>query len=110
MENSIADGLNLLLLDVDMDDGILWDHCELFDRHREETCNYVRECMDLTSGSPRDPLSKNATIQAFKTIGDTISQVYNQGEQKLFSFTILTLLVESSRATPEIHGPSRTLC
>lgn len=63
-----------------MDDGSLWDKLELADSYRDDTLNYVRACLGLTSSPHLESVkSDNATIQAFGIIGKAIRHVYNYG-------------------------------
>ena len=63
-----------------MDNGSLWDNFELSISYRNETREYVRYCLDLTSDSNIDPVkSVNATITSFETIGTAIREAYNYG-------------------------------
>ena len=67
-------------VEIDMNDGTLWDKLELSDTYRRETHDYVKDCLGLIS-QPRFKTieSKNSTIQAFHSIGIAIRAVYNNG-------------------------------
>ena len=63
-----------------MDNGSLWDNVELSNPYRDETRDYVKNCLDLASDRHPDPVKPvNATIQAFETIGTAICKAYNYG-------------------------------
>ena len=72
--------LVLVVVELDMDDGSLWDDLERSNSYRDETLDYVQACLDMTSDPHLDPpKSGNAIIRAFETIGTAIRQVYNYG-------------------------------
>ena len=70
--------LVLVVAELDMDDGSLWDDLERSNSYRAETLDYAQACLGMKSDPHLDPpKSKNATIRAFETIGTAIRQVYN---------------------------------
>ena len=70
----------LVFVEIDMDDGALWDDTKTSDSYRNETLDYVQACLEVRSGPYFDPpRSGNATIQAFETIGTALRQAYNYG-------------------------------
>lgn len=82
----------LALLEIDMDNGYMWDNVELVHPHTNETRDYVQACLGLTSDPHLDPIkSGNTTIQAFETIGTAIREAYNFG---LSSFCSLKLPID----------------
>lgn len=76
-----------MLLEIDEDDGSLWDDAELSEPYREETREYVRACLSLRGKLDHDDFSPtNATIQAFESIGTAIRDAYNYGIHGTFLF------------------------
>ena len=72
--------LVLAIVELDMDDGSLWNDLERSNSYRDETLDYVQACLGMTSDPHLDPpKSGNATVRAFETIGTAIRQVYNYG-------------------------------
>lgn len=64
----------------------MWDKLELADSYRNDTLDYLRACLGLSSSSHLESVkSDNATIQAFGIIGKAIRHVYNDGLSSLSS-------------------------
>ena len=71
----------MAFVEIDMENGSLWDNLELSHPYRQETREYIRYCLELKSDSSLDPVkSENATIQAFETVGTAIRKAYNYGQ------------------------------
>ena len=58
-----------------MIDGDFWENEELSKSYQSETISYTRACLGLSD----DPSQTgNATINAFRTIGDALRQTYTK--------------------------------
>lgn len=67
-------------LEIDMDDGCLWEDPDLSRPYRDETREYVQICLGLTSEVDCSRTrSTHPTIHAFKEIGTAIRDAYNYG-------------------------------
>ena len=67
-------------LELDMNDGSLWNSVELSNPYRNETREYVQYCLGLRNEShPFIARPVNATVGAFETIGEAIRKAYDYG-------------------------------
>ena len=70
----------MLVVEIDMDDGCLWDDSDLSQPYRDETRLHVQECLGLTGDLNRFSVrSVNPTILAFEGIGNAIRSFYTYG-------------------------------
>ncbi|KAL9036761.1 MAG: hypothetical protein Q9214_005996, partial [Letrouitia sp. 1 TL-2023] len=70
---------------IDMNDGCLWENSDLSRPYRDETREYIRICLGLTSDEDRSRTrSTNATIYAFEGIGTAIRDAYNYEQIRRF--------------------------
>jgi len=68
-------------VELDMDDGSLWDDFERAQAYRAESLDYVRFCLGLSSGQCCIGAEPSSTIiRNFNIIGMAIRDVYNIGE------------------------------
>lgn len=97
-----------MLVEIDEDDGCLWDDPELSTPYRDETREYVQACLGLPGELNHDRFSPtNATIQAFESVGTAIRDAYNYGIHEslpLVQPTRSTAPLTLYRATSEVHG------
>lgn len=79
--------MSVVYLEIDMDDGCLWETPDLSRPYRDETGEYVQICLGLTSDvGRRRTRPTNATIYAFEGIGTAIRDAYNYGQRDLVLF------------------------
>ena len=66
----------MVVPDIDMDIGSMWDKLEHSSRYWNETRDYIQYCLDLTIDHFK---SVNAPFEAFETIGTAIRKAYKHG-------------------------------
>ena len=67
-------------IELDMDDGSLWNDFERSQAYRAETFDFVRLCLGLSSGECwKDGKPSSIIIRNFDMIGMAIRNVYNIG-------------------------------
>ena len=71
---------SVLVIEIDMDDGSLWDNSDLSQPYRHATRQYVQECLGLRDDLSHCPVPPvNPTILAFESIGTATRDVYTYG-------------------------------